>query len=108
VTRYNPYFALLIALFVNTLALMGLIYHQFDMFDIVAFIVINFCIKVLPILSIKDKKIKKRDIFFTILLYCIFLVWLKVNKFPIKMHWSPKKPLDAPMVNWIRYMFRKK
>ena len=105
VTSYNPFCALLIALFTNTIGFIGLIYYEYDMFDIVAFAIINFCIKVIPILCIKDKKIKKQDVGFLVLLYCVFLLWLKLNKFPIKYNWKPKKPLDAPMVNWIRYFF---
>ena len=106
VINYNPFSALIFALFCNTIGLIGLIYYQYDWFDIIAFIIINFFIKVIPIISIKDKRIKKRDVFFTILLYCIFLLYIKVNHFPLKIRY--KKPLDAPMVNWIRHFSSKK
>lgn len=107
VINYNPFGALIFALLFNTIGLIGLIYYQYDLFDIVAFIIINFFIKVLPILCIKEKSVKKRDVFFTILLYCIFLLYIKVNHFPLKLSWSKTKPLDAPMVNWIRHFSKK-
>ena len=44
------------------------------------FIIINTLIKVVPLYYLRNEKIKLQDIYFTILLFGIFILWLHINK----------------------------
>jgi hypothetical protein len=105
---YNPFFVLLIGLVDNLIGLGMLIYYQYALFDIVCSIIINFFIKVIPILWMimyKKATVHWQDIFFTFGLYCVFLGWLMVNGVPLlsQFHVSKKKKhLDTPLIHLIR------
>lgn len=108
ITLYNPFGALLVALAYNVGGLFYLLYYQYATFDIIVFIILNFCIKVVPILCIRDKTVRKKDILSTITLYCLFIGWLKINGAKICMFklcdYEKKmgKKLNTPMINWLR------
>lgn len=78
ITQYNPKFALFIALIQN---IMGLIYKL--LFDSIlnAFIlaIIILFIKFIPLYSIIHSKIKKKDIYFTLLLFILYNLWIYIN-----------------------------
>lgn len=78
ITQYNPKFTLFIALIQN---IMGLIYKL--LFDSIlnAFIlaIIILFIKFIPLYSIIHTKIKKKDIYFTLLLFILYNLWIYIN-----------------------------
>jgi len=50
---------------------------------IIYFIIINFLIKVLPIYYLRAETIRMKDVYMTILLFVIFVLWLYVNNISI-------------------------
>lgn len=78
-TKYNPKFALIIAIVQN---LIGLIYKLLSDSIYNAFILalIMFFIKLIPLYTIIHTKIKKKDIYFTIFLFILYNVWLYINR----------------------------
>jgi len=44
------------------------------------FIIINTLIKALPLYYLRNERIKLKDIYFTILLFGIFVLWLHLNR----------------------------
>ena len=46
---------------------------------ILYFIIINFLIKVLPIYYLRAETIRIKDVYMTILLFVIFILWLYIN-----------------------------
>lgn len=78
ITSYNPKFILIIAIihnfFIWIYKLFNYSLKQFIIFSIV-FIVI----KIIPYISIRNTKIKKRDIIFSILLVLLYLLWININ-----------------------------
>lgn len=79
ITKYNPFFALLISLIENIVLLILMIYYSVSIKSIISFILINLFIKILPILYLRKSKIKLSDIIVTCILFLIYLVWLYVN-----------------------------
>jgi hypothetical protein len=46
---------------------------------ILYFIIINFLIKVLPIYYLRAETIRMKDVYMTVLLFIIFIIWLYIN-----------------------------
>ena len=44
------------------------------------FIVINTLIKIVPLYYLRNEPLKTKDIYFTILLFILFIFWLHINK----------------------------
>jgi hypothetical protein len=47
---------------------------------IIQFIIINIFVKSIPLYNLRNKKIKLKDIYFTIFLFIVFLLWLNMNE----------------------------
>ena len=76
--RYNPKFVLFIALLKNSL---GLLYKLFfdSMYNAFILAIIIICMKIIPLYSIIHTKIKKKDIYFSILLFIVYNFWIYIN-----------------------------
>lgn len=79
VTSYNPKWALTIGIIENTVLLFLLFYYKNSFINIILFCFINFFIKILPLWSIRKTKYDINGIYSLIILFCIYLVWLKLN-----------------------------
>jgi hypothetical protein len=79
ITSYNPFFALIIATIENTCLLFLMIYYKINISHIIQFIIINFFIKVLPLIYLWKSKIILRDIIATFIFFLFYLLWLKIN-----------------------------
>ena len=56
-----------------------LIYTK-NRYTIFYFIIINTFIKIIPLYYLRNEPIKFKDIYFTIALFGIFVIWLHINK----------------------------
>ena len=79
-TSFNPLFALEIATAENTILFLLMIYYKVPTFNLISFLVINFFIKILPIIHLWNTKIIMRDIIAFIVVYLIYLLWLLINR----------------------------
>jgi hypothetical protein len=79
ITTFSPKFPLLLGLFDNVVMLVLMMYYGTSNKTIVYFIVINTIIKVIPLYYLRDERLKIRDIYFTCILFIIFISWLYVN-----------------------------
>jgi hypothetical protein len=77
---YSPKFLLIIGLIYNIIMLFFMFIYRTNKTTIFYFILINTFIKVLPLYYLKNKLIKISDIYFSILLFCLFILWLHINK----------------------------
>ena len=77
ITKLSPKFALIFGLIENLLMLVLMIVKKSK--NIFNFILINTLIKVMPVLSLANEKIKVSDIYFTIFLFVLFILWLGIN-----------------------------
>ena len=80
ITNFSPKFPLIIGLIDNLIMLMLMLLYGTNKITIVYFIVINTIIKAVPLYYLRNQKIKTKDIYFTIILFIIFIFWLHLNK----------------------------
>ena len=77
---YSPKFPLVLGLFDNIIIFIMMIMHGKSSETIFYFIVLNTFIKVVPLYYLRNEKIRMKDIYFTICLFAIFIIWLYINK----------------------------
>jgi hypothetical protein len=80
ITTFSPKFPLILGLIDNIIMLILMLFYGTSRITIFYFILINTAIKVAPLYHLRNKKIKLKDIYFTILLFGIFVLWLHINK----------------------------
>jgi len=78
-TAYNPKFALILGLIYNIIMLILMFIYNSPRETIVVFVIINIFIKVVPLYYLRKDVIKWKDIYFTCILFLIYIVWLHVN-----------------------------
>lgn len=78
-TSYSPKFPLIIGLFDNIIMFIMMIVYGTSRRTIIYFLIINTIIKVVPLYYLKNEKIMMKDIYFTLLLFIIFIFWLHLN-----------------------------
>jgi len=76
---FNPKFALGIALFTNIISIFLMIYYKNLLIYILLYLLIQLCIKILPLWSLRDTTIYKKDIIITFIFFIIFNLWLTIN-----------------------------
>jgi hypothetical protein len=97
VTIYNPLFLLYIALFLNIL---GIYDKLSSMRNTLIYIFIIILIKIIPIYSIRHTTIRIQDIYISLLLFFIYLLWIFMNDISIKhIHLELKKNKGPIFVN---------
>ena len=83
ITIYSPKFAFILGLIENLFILIMMIIKGTKKITIIYFIIINFLIKVLPIYYLRDETIRMKDVYMTVLLFVIFILWLYINNISI-------------------------
>jgi len=79
ITAYSPKFAFIVGIIENIFLLTFMIYMGINKTKIVHFVMINTIIKVLPLIYLKKEQIMIKDIYFTIVLFIMFIFWLQIN-----------------------------
>jgi hypothetical protein len=78
--QYSPKFSLILGLIDNIIMLILMIMYGTSKRTIFYFILINILIKVFPLYYLRNEIIKTNDIYFTLGLFLIFIIWLHINK----------------------------
>lgn len=79
-TSFSPKFPLLLGLFDNLIMLGLMLLYGTSKETILYFIVINTLIKVVPLYYLRNEALQMKDIYFTCILFVVFIVWLHINK----------------------------
>ena len=77
--KYNPKFALICALIENIVTLTFMLYYQTKQKTILLYLILNFILKIIPLFTIRNSKIKINDVYFSIGLFILYLFWIKMN-----------------------------
>lgn len=77
---YSPKFAILFGLIENLCMLIMMFIFETKMQSILYFITINIFIKIIPLYYLRNNIIYWKDIYFTIFLFFLFVLWLYLNK----------------------------
>lgn len=80
VINYSPKFPLLLGLIDNAIMLLLMLVYGTSRRTIFYFIIINTLIKVVPLYYLRFESIQMNDIGFTIFLFAIFVLWLRLNE----------------------------
>lgn len=78
ITSYNPKFILIIAIIHNFFIWINKLFN-YSLKQFIIFSIVFIVIKIIPYISIRYTKIKKRDIIFSILLLLLYLLWININ-----------------------------
>lgn len=79
VTQYNPKFAIVCGLIENILILFFMLYFHTRIKLILLFIIMSILLKIIPLYTLWNTKIKWHDIQMTFLLFFIYLFWTYIN-----------------------------
>lgn len=79
-TIYSPKFPLILGLIDNIIMLIFMLIYGTSKKTIFYFILINTFIKIVPLYYLRNESIRLKDIYFTIILFIIFIIWLHINK----------------------------
>ena len=80
ITNFSPKFPLILGLIDNIIMFILMLLYGTSRTTIFYFIIINTIIKAMPLYYLRNEKIKIKDIYFTIFLFGIFILWLHINK----------------------------
>jgi hypothetical protein len=107
IVSYNPKAGLAIALFTNVLMLFLMISYKNSLHYILLFSLIQMCIKILPLWSLRNTTIHNKDIMATIILFVIYNIWLAMNNENM-VHLSEigyeavkYNKINTPIIYWI-------
>ena len=75
--KYNPKLALIFALIINCCIILILFYYNFSFYNIAIFVIIQICIKIIPIWTLRNSNVY--DFKSIIILYIIYSIWLFIN-----------------------------
>ena len=109
-TKYSPKLALIIGIIHNTLLLISMIFYKYNIINILFFCIINFCIKIIPLWTLRNNNIY--DIRATLVLFFIYNIWLYLNKTNmfilfINQHNNIKNNKAAgPLINIMNKIFK--
>jgi hypothetical protein len=79
IIQYSPKFALILGLIDNIIMLFLMLNFGTKKKTILYFILINTFIKIIPLYLLRNERIKMRDIYFTIVLSFLFVLWIHMN-----------------------------
>jgi hypothetical protein len=78
-TSYSPKFALTLGLLDNIILLFLMFIWSTSVKTIIWFVIINTLIKVLPLYYLRKEPYKMKDVYFTVGLFLIYIIWLHIN-----------------------------
>lgn len=77
IVRYNPKFALIIAIMENLLSVVWMVYYSYAYLG--TFILINVLIKVIPFYRLTPTTYTRQDVYATIALFGVYSGWMWIN-----------------------------
>lgn len=111
IVKYNPLFFLILALFSNLFIIIHFLYHK-NYHKGLLFILVIFFIKILPIFLIRKHKITKEDIYFSIILFELYLVYIHCiydyNFYNLYNEYSKlrTKELNTPLADYLKKIIK--
>jgi len=79
VKGYNPKFAIIVGFLENLSIILLMFYYKTKPKFVFLFIVMFLFMKVIPLYTVWNSKIKLKDVILTLVLFLIYLVWIYLN-----------------------------
>jgi len=86
ITTYNPKFGLDIALIENIMILFIMIYYKNSILYIFLVCLGIGLFKIIPLWRLRYTSIRWRDVYMTVIIFIIYILWLIINKFNFKKY----------------------
>ena len=104
IVKYNPKWGLTIALIENIFALCLMIIYRNSIINIFLFCFINFFIKLLPLWTLRKSKYEINGMYSLILIFLIYLLWIKINNIPFKniYEWIKHNKDPGPFTYYVK------
>jgi hypothetical protein len=104
IVKYNPKWALTIGLVENIGILFLMFFYKHSIINIFLFCFINFFIKVLPLWSLRNTKYDITGIYSLIILFFIYLLWVKINNIPFNnaYGWIKTNNDPGPFTHYVK------
>ena len=83
VTTFNPKIALVIGIIQNIGLLLLMLYYKNDWIHIATFCLINLCIKVIPLWTVRNDPYRWKDFYALVVYFMIYIVWLFINQYTL-------------------------
>ena len=108
IVKYNPKWGLTLALIENIFALCLMIIYRNSIINIFLFCFINFFIKILPLWTLRKSKYDINGIYSLIILFLIYLVWIKINHIPFKniYDWIKDNKDPGPFTYYAKHLLK--
>jgi hypothetical protein len=84
VISYNPKHILILGLLFNSIQIIVFLWHKIAPIRLLRFIFVNTCIKLIPLYTIRNTTVTKKDDVFYLGLLFVYIIWLYINDFGIK------------------------
>ena len=78
--KYNPKFVIILGLIENICILLLMFYYNTKSRLIFLFFIMMILLKIIPLYIIRNRKITLNDIYFTGVLFSIYIAWMFINK----------------------------
>ena len=78
--KYNPKFVIILGLIENICILLLMFYYNTKSRLIFLFFIMMIFLKIIPLYIIRNRKITLNDIYFTGVLFIVYLLWMFINK----------------------------
>lgn len=78
-TPFNPKLGLILGIIENLIMLVAFVYYGTDKQYIGKFSIINFFIKIVPLYTIYNTKIKIKDFYALIVYFALYVLWVHIN-----------------------------
>ena len=78
--NYSPKFPIILGIIENIIMFILMLLFGTSVRTIIYFILINICIKAVPFYYLRNEIIKLKDVYFTVVLFLLFIIWLHINE----------------------------
>ena len=76
---YSPKLIILLGIFENFITFMIMVLYGSNVKTMIYFIIINVFIKIIPFYTVRNDKIRRKDIYATLIVTLIYLLWVSIN-----------------------------
>ena len=112
IVKSNPKLLILIGLIANVVTLSTIIYYRNSLNLILGFIIVNICIKVIPLYLLRNTRTHTNDILWYVLIFLIYCLWMYLNGINLidflknNFNSIKNKKYDPPIVHIVRKYFQ--
>jgi hypothetical protein len=79
ITTFSPKYPIILGLIENIIMFILMIHFGSKIKTLILFIIINICIKVIPLYTLRKETFQIKNIYFLLVLFSIYILWLNIH-----------------------------